>query len=199
MSKKIQIAGAVLAGGKSSRFGSDKSRLIIRGKPIVASLLDRLAAAGCRPLMIAGRVPPSGSNCVIPRSVVCIDDAIPNCGPMGGLQAAFSATDADAVFLLACDMPLISVALLRRICRAFQDGDAVVPVHNGKLEPLCAIYPRRILPMVECCIAARRLAMHDLVRAIQARLLDLSALANVEREFYNINTPQDYQRIGKKR
>ncbi len=200
----IRIAGVVLAGGKSSRFGSDKSQLVIGGKPIVQLQLEKLAKTGCEPLFVCTQK----SKLITPplhHSITSIQDFHPNLGPIGGLHAALkkitvaqSSLPVDAIFLLACDMPLISANTIRRILRAFQRCDAVVPTHDGNLEPLCAVYSRKILPAVESRIAARKLAMHDLAKSLTTHFFDVSTLANWEREFYNINTQKEYEQIRRK-
>ena len=201
------IAGVVLAGGKSSRFGSDKSQLIIKGKPIIQLQLEKLAKAGCTPLFVITHPKKRSDALTLPRSVTNLRDLHPNLGPIGGLHAAlhaiqprksFAATT-DAIFLLACDMPLITAKTMRKIIAAFEPHlDAVVPIHDGNLEPLCAVYSRRILPAIERRIAARKLAMHDLVKSLTTKYLDVSKLANCDREFYNVNTKEDYQQIRRK-
>ena len=218
MKTKIRIAGVVLAGGKSSRFGSDKSQLIVKGKPLVQLQLEKLAKAGCAPLFIVGcsgasmkrrsSLPTSALHRSAATPVAeMIRDLHPNLGPIGGLHAAllaiqprksFAATT-DAIFLLACDMPLITAKTMRKIIAAFEPHlDAVVPIHDGNLEPLCALYSRRVLPAIERRIAARKLAMHDLVKSLTTKYLDVSKLANCDREFYNVNTKEDYQQIRRK-
>ncbi len=185
----MEATGFVLAGGGSTRMGRDKALLPYRGTTLagyVASIVEQ--AAGSVALIGDAKRYHGIGYPVFP-------DAIPQCGPMGGIYTALSVTATDWNLVVACDMPMLSAALLRRLLEhAFQSpAQCVAGATGGELEPLCAIYHRRSLPALARAIADRRLKMRDLLSELECDrvlLAEPSTLANV-------NTPNDWVRFEK--
>ncbi|WBO24191.1 molybdenum cofactor guanylyltransferase [Sphingomonas abietis] len=102
----MRILGALLAGGQSRRFGSDKALALIDGRPMLDHVADRMRLQ-CEALVVIGRDWPG-----IPR----IDDRPePGLGPLGGLAGALghaSAHGYDAVLTSSCDLPALPPDLL---------------------------------------------------------------------------------------
>ncbi len=174
-------AGFVLAGGRSSRMGRDKALLPWRGRTLLEHVADVVREA-------AGSVTVIGHEAYrslgLPGLPV-ISDAIPDCGPLGGLFTAFQATDADRILLVACDMPEVTAELLRGLLRG--TGDAVVAEAGGRLHPLCAVYDRAIFPKVQDAIRGRSLKMHELLSHIKVQRWPVSDA----KLLINMNAPED--------
>ena len=111
--EKLEIC--ILAGGLSTRMGRDKTRLKIGPMTMLARVRQAAAAA-------------------LPANPVRVirKDIVPRCGPLGGIATALKKSGARAVLFLACDMPLVSPALLRRIVRASRDGERAVFAEQSK-------------------------------------------------------------------
>jgi molybdopterin-guanine dinucleotide biosynthesis protein A len=114
---------------------------------------------------------------------------------LGGIYTALSVSTADWNLVVACDMPGISAGALRGLVdsHAQVDRDCVMAVGPGREpEPLCAVYHRRCLPVLERAIRNKRFKMRDLVPELRAELrsLDKAALANV-------NTPEEWAEFEK--
>ena len=103
--ERTAIAGIVLAGGLSSRMGRDKALLPWRGKPLLLHMRDLLLAAGADPVRISGDYPAHGG----------LPDAVPRCGPLGGLHTAIAGLPDGPAWVLPVDMPRLSVALLHQL------------------------------------------------------------------------------------
>jgi molybdopterin-guanine dinucleotide biosynthesis protein A len=137
--------GFVLAGGRSSRMGTDKALVQFHGRPLLEIALATLQAAGL-PARIAGRrTPLSSLNPAIPDQ---IPDVIPESGPLGGIHAALSASTARWNLFLPVDMPLMPASLLRALLdRATLTAAPITALRlNGRLEPLPVVLDRAILP-----------------------------------------------------
>lgn len=186
----LDVTGVVLAGGESRRMGRPKAWLPgPDGRPLVEVALAALRAAGCREVLVAARDPAPFSALVPPPGVVL--DRAPGLGPLAGLEAALRAAPTAWVLAVACDMPHLDPALLRRIAEAALGAAppcaAVVPRVDGRAQPLHAAYHRRALPRVTAALEARALRLVDLAASLDALWLDLPRSPSFE----NWNTPDD--------
>jgi molybdenum cofactor guanylyltransferase len=119
-----------------------------------------------------------------------VPDKIENCGPLGGLYTALSITQAEWNLLVACDMPHVTAAFLNQLIEASEvsDADCLIPETDGKLDPLCAVYHRRVASAAESAIHRKLFKMQDFISTLRtchwpvrdARPLD------------NINTPSEW-------
>ncbi len=187
----LDVTGVVLAGGDSRRMGRPKAWLPgADGRPLVELALDALRAAGAREVVVAARDDAAPFARLAPAPAVVLDRG-QDLGPLAGLEAALRATTRAWVLVVACDMPHLDPALLRRIAdaalRARPGTLAVVPRVDGRAQPLHAAYHRGALPLVGAALDARALRLMDLVRALDPLWLDLPPSAS----FSNWNTPED--------
>jgi molybdopterin-guanine dinucleotide biosynthesis protein A len=136
----VKFAGVVLAGGKSSRFGSDKSLHKIDGRSLTARAAQTLLDAGCDPVLVLG--PPKDYG--LPKGVRRRKDKRPGLGPLGGLESALSALKRP-LLVLACDLPGMKAATLRRLGKALKGKDAVLAAGGGRQQPLAGAYHPRVL------------------------------------------------------
>lgn len=107
------VAGAVLAGGRSSRFGRDKAVEPVRGRPMAATVLAALELAGCQPVVLVGGEP--AALALLDREVV--PDLWPGEGPLGGVLTALRSLDADVV-VAACDLAVLDAATVAAVIAA---------------------------------------------------------------------------------
>ena len=141
----IQFAGVVLAGGRSTRMGADKAFLEWRGQRLIDRQLDLLCSLAPTEVLVSGRA--GVDYAATGARVVC--DAVPEQGPLGGLAAALQATTAPHVVLLAVDLPAMTRDFLRGLLTQCRPGVGVVAHTRDGWEPLAAVYPREILPLVD--------------------------------------------------
>lgn len=157
------MTGVVLAGGKSSRMGRDKAVLEFEGQ----TLQDR-----CVGVL---------REC-FPEVLVIREDDAPGLGPIGGLLTALRRSP--EVFVVACDMPFLDVALIREMAAKLPGYDAVaIPG-----EPLHAAYSARILPVVEAQIAVGDYSLRSLLSKLRVKTITGPVLINV-------NTPQEWEAL----
>ena len=185
----MKIGCAVLAGGKSSRMGTDKALLELNGETFMQML--------CREFddfeekMIA-----RGNRSEIPEvSWSCISDIYVNRGPIGGLHAVLSQMESDAVFCISCDMPLLQKSLVSLLFQYMKEGiDAVIAVtEDGRKHPLCGIYRKSVVGILEKQILSgnnRMMAALEQMQVTYVTILDADS-----RQLKNINTPEDYSAI----
>ena len=180
----MRASGFVLAGGASTRMGRAKALLPYRGTALVEYVAGAVREAAGGVTLIGD--PAQFSHLGLP----VLADEVPACGPAGGIYTALLRTVTDWNLILACDMPAVSAAVLRELLEEAEGSAAgciVAAGPGGWPEPLCAVYHRRCLPVLERAIEEKRLKMRDLVGEMGAHLVTLppSAVANV-------NTPAEW-------
>jgi FdhD protein len=189
MSDPIRFDAALLAGGRSSRLGRDKAFLDWRGQPLYVAQLRKLASLGPERLWLSTR--PEQPFPEVLEGVTRVVDAVPDLGPLGGLQSVLAASDAPFLLVLAVDLPKMEPAFLARLR---DEGAGTVPRSEQGWEPLAALYPRAgLLDLVEAFFAAGKRRLQDLLDEAAARGL-VKPLDLDERSaplFANLNTPDD--------
>jgi molybdopterin-guanine dinucleotide biosynthesis protein A len=180
---------AILAGGKSSRMGTDKAFTEFRGITMLRRSLD-LARSVTQNVCIAGSEQKFG------RYAPVVEDEIPDCGPLGGIHAALRSSHTDFNLILAVDMPFVSRSFLQYLISQAPTQPhvlAVVPRCNGRWQPLCALYRR---PFAIAAQQALRMGRNKIdllfdsksTQSIEQRELETAGFsADV---FRNINTPE---------
>jgi molybdopterin-guanine dinucleotide biosynthesis protein A len=178
------LAIVILAGGRATRFPG-KLEAPIDGEPLLARVYRHVRDIA--PTMIAGRDTFSDTlDAVLDCPIVV--DRWPDRGPLGGLLSAAYATGARRIFALAGDAPRVSGEIVYALVAARQDRDeAVVPEHDGRLEPLAALYDREALLREGWqCLQGEDRSMHALLARLLVRRVPLDA-----QPFANINTSAD--------
>lgn len=179
------ITGVVMAGGKSSRMGSDKGLVEFDGKPLVQYAIDSLKSV-CDNVLISTRNP-AYSQFGLPL----IADEIPDCGPIGGIYSALKASTTDQILVLACDMPFVTSETLLKLLAQNNCFECIVPRVAGKLEPLCSIYLKSLLCVIERNIRNGNFALNQLIMESNYCLIDFDEIVA---DFKNFNTLDDIKR-----
>jgi molybdenum cofactor guanylyltransferase len=180
----MQATGFVLAGGRSTRMGREKALLPYRGTTLVEHVAQAARSA-------VGSVTLIGDPAKFGHlGLRVIGDEGPSRGPASGIYTALRNTATDWNLVVACDMPAVSVEMLRAlVSQADTTGrDCVAAAGaDGQPEPLCAVYHRRCLPMLDAALRDKRLKMRDLLGEIGVHLLAVPTPA-----LANVNTPAEW-------
>ena len=186
------LKGLVLAGGQSRRFVSDKAAVVVLRKQSQLSYLFALLAEILPEVFVSVR-PEQGIDGLRAQYPQVVDMAV-GLGPTGGLLAAHTFDPEAAWLVVACDMPLLSRAVLQALLdgRNPQRGATAFVGSDGLPEPLCAIYEPATLAALQAGIAAGR----DV--AVPRSLLintDTTLLKNPAGSIYSFNTPDELARL----
>lgn len=187
------VSGAVLAGGRSSRFGRDKALLTVNGEPLLARAA-RLLGEFCDEVLVIGGPERQG---LVPHLRV-IPDERPGVGPLGGIATALRAMAGERLLVVATDMPLLSPAVLRLLVERSSGSDITVPVVEGRTQQLCAVYARSCLPVIDAQLARDDFAVAHLLAQLNVRYVDESELRALDPDldfFRNINHERDWQDV----
>jgi len=190
------LSGVVLAGGRNSRMGGiDKGQLLFQGLPLVSRTAGMLAGVFGEVVLVTNS---AEAYTGLPPGVLRIADLYPGRGPLAGVHAGLVRSSGEAACCVACDMPFLSAAFLRRLARRFLrlDCDVLLPRVGGEIEPLAAIYRRSLLPALEGLLAdGHGNSLRRLYPVVRTEYLELGQTAAVRRLFTNLNTPEDYRRL----
>lgn len=180
-----RAAAIVLAGGKSSRMGEDKSLLPIQGKPMIERLYENLRRNFDQVLISSGE-PEKYAFLGAP----VIPDKFPEQGPLMGIASAMAASTNETNFFIACDIPDPNLHIIRKMLRESEDCDAVVPVFGkDRAEPLFAVYKKKLLPLIQETLSLGKRRILDFFEYCDVKKLKMD-----ENEvIMNINTIEEYK------
>jgi molybdopterin-guanine dinucleotide biosynthesis protein A len=167
------VAGFVLAGGQSSRMGSDKALAEFASKPLVQVALELFAGA-----RISARI--AGSRSDLSSFATVIPDDYPDSGPMGGVVSALAVSSAEWNIFLPVDLPLMPPSMLACLLeRAMLTGAPVTATNrNGMLEPFPVVLQAGVFPLLAERLLSGSTACHQAWRTIPVELCsELDAVA----------------------
>jgi len=187
-----EFSGFVLAGGRSSRMGTDKAFLQLDGRSLLLRALGllRTLTPEVRIVGPASKFAPYGS---------VVEDLYPGRGPLAGIHAALSASATELNLILAVDLPFVTGSLLRFILEQAQASNAVVTVPRiaGGYQPLCAVYRPAFASVAQDAIETGNNKIDALFALTTTRVLEeneFGRFAFSAAMFENLNSPEDLRR-----
>ncbi len=191
-----RAAGVVVAGGRGRRMGQDKAQVLLDGQPMARRVGAALQAVAEEVFLVTNR-PGRHRNLGLPTR----HDLVPNLGPLGGLYTALVFSPHPWCLLAACDYPLLSPGTVRTLLARANDtlADAVVPVVDGRAQPLLAAYRNTCLPTVRDRLVRGRLKMVELFSVLDVDWLTMEYISTTggnRWSFLNVNTPEDHARAA---
>ncbi len=186
------ISAAIIAGGKSARFGASKVTAVYQNK----RLIDW--AAGLAEGIAGNIVIVSG-----PEEIKYFDhirsvrDKVTDRGPIGGIYTALACFPDKWIAVLPCDMPRLSVKVYQFMMKFRSDDQPVVAKSAKGIEPLVSIWPGNVLSTVEQSIREGNYSLHKLLSRLNAVQVDIPVnMPGYKPEyFYNVNTQEDLTRL----
>jgi molybdopterin-guanine dinucleotide biosynthesis protein A len=126
-----------------------------------------------------------------------IVDEIPNRGPVPALEQALREIRFDCAFVCSCDVPMVSGELARTLCEMLGDYDALIPQVDGKLQMLHAVYRKEVAQGLAAMRVRGEFRLREVLNFVKARIVPEDEIRALDPEllsFFNVNTPDDYQR-----
>lgn len=188
MDIKIKNAnGYILAGGKSSRMGTDKGLLHFEGKPMIQYVIEQM-----QPLF---------DNLVIVSNnpeyekfgLEVIPDLIKDIGPAGGIYTALNHSDCQLNFMVSCDMPFVTREAIDFIFKNQNESQIVLVENQGKLEPLFGIYSKDCEEKWLQLIQQNTIKLQQMVSNFKLKTIPVENSEIFAASFFkNINTQEDF-------
>ncbi|MFH1613146.1 MAG: molybdenum cofactor guanylyltransferase [bacterium] len=193
--KNINISGTILSGGKNSRMGQNKAFIEINGITIIERTINIFKEIFDEIIISTNSLQ---NFKLYENDVIIIPDIIKNFGPLSGIHSALSKTTKESVFFIACDMPFIQKDIILQIINCFNETicDCVVPKIGDSIEPLCAIYKKKINNDLQNFLKnTNNYAIKNFLKTIDVHYLDLENNFFSRKLFINLNAPSDLDKI----
>lgn len=183
-------AAVVLAGGKSSRMGTNKALLKINKEMMLEGVIKVLA--GTFPEIIIS----ANDNTYSGLKVKTVFDIFSDCGPLAGIHAGLMASSRKVNFFVACDMPFVDNRLAVYMVRLASGFDVVVPKIGAYHQPLFAVYSTNCIKAIERQLKSGRCKVDSFYNQVCTRFVgpeELQKFGDPETMFFNVNTPVDLE------
>lgn len=189
MAAVADLTAFVLAGGKSTRMGTDKAFIVLNGSTLLARMLD-LARSMTTDVRIVGQAEKFSNF------APTVEDVFPGCGPLAGIHAALRSSQTDRNLILAIDLPFLSRQFLDFLIMKSRASDANVTIARTVegWQPLCAVYRRAFADSAEAALRQGRYRIDPLFTDASTCVIrddDLRQQKLSPDLFRNLNTPED--------
>ncbi len=189
--EKRYFTGAVLIGGKSRRFGTDKVVCPVAEKPMAKKVIELVSRIFDGVILIGH-----------PRKELndykIIEDIVPDRGSLGGIFTALSVAKGEYVFVFGADMPFLNVELIKYMITVTDKHDIIIPRWSKGIEPLHAVYRKSLIPNIKSLIEKDYLKISTLIEMKDISTLEITeekirSFGDPEKIFFNVNTPDDFK------
>ena len=183
----------VLAGGKSTRMGTDKGLVLHLGKPFVVRIIEAIQSHSDSITIISNT---SNYNYL---GYPILEDLIKNKGPLAGIYTGLKHSSSQKNLFVSCDIPLLNNAVINYlISHADYSSDASVLIHNNNIEPLCGIYNKKITETLKSLIEEDKLSVISALQHLNVHYIDVSNVDGITPDsLKNINTKTELIEIEK--
>ena len=200
------ITGFILAGGKSTRMGTNKSLLRIGGKTIIEHVVNLMKDLFNELILITNQQDEFSF-----LNLTMLEDIYKNAGPLAGIHSALVHTQTEKNFIISCDMPLMSTDVIKYLVEYPTEKPITIARADGFIQQLCGVYYKSLVPFIEEIIknnstvgdernpeqGKRGCSVLELVKNVPATIID------IEKEyqdygpgtFYNMNRPEEFSFI----
>jgi molybdopterin-guanine dinucleotide biosynthesis protein A len=187
----MDITGIILAGGQSSRMGTDKGLQELCGRPLISYTIQVLTEL-CNTIIIS-----TSSDAYQSFGFKTVADEFPGIGPMGGIYSALKQSKTQKNLVLSCDLPFVTKELLSFILENSEGYQVAVPWQEEQhYEPLCGYYNLSVLDPIYAFVQKGNYKLPDLFEEINIHRLSIGSQLNFYQQnlFLNVNSKHDLSR-----
>ena len=189
MSNKNNITGIILAGGKSTRMGSDKGFVTYQNKPFIQHIIDTLQPLVSEIIIVSNN--PDYDVFKLKR----IDDVIKDAGPLAGIYTGLHHSKTEKNLVLSCDIPAINQDVLKQlILQKNEEIDVVQVESKGKTMPLIALYNKRCASTCLALLESGERRLRFLIKQLKSKTIVLDD--TLEKYTANINSQSDLKQLN---
>lgn len=188
MIEKSHITGIILAGGRSSRMGTDKGLLDLNGKTFLQYSMEALNPLVSKIMIISDNAAYDIFN------VERVEDIIKDSGPLAGIYTGLKKSNTEYNLVLSCDIPLVQSNVLKMLIEAENGHYDIVQIEsNGRDMPLIALYSKRCESVFLELLQNDERRLHVAVNQCQVKKVKLCEETEIFTK--NINTPEELKNL----
>lgn len=191
------LNGAVLAGGRSSRFGSNKALFAPDGETLINKAVDLLRPL-VKEVVVSASHANAGAYAFLGLDIV--EDQHSDCGPLGGLEALLDRCSKRWLLILTCDMPCVDSDMLRTMIDHVKQSGGSFENRNlpqaiawrrsdGSVSPFPLLIEKDALSVLRSRMNSGRRSMKGLLGALNTYYIIVPS----DRLLSNINRPEDWK------
>lgn len=182
----MQVTGIILSGGQSTRMGTDKALLLLKGKTLLENAIE-ICNPVCNEILI------SSNNSEHEKfGYKIVPDEFTNCGPLSGIYSALKKSQTEWNFIISVDAAFVKPDFIHTLLNNANNFDAVVPYHNFGKEPLISMYNKSGLRVMLEHLQSKNLKIHNLLNALNTKYINSQSWVEKFPEiFRNLNRPDD--------
>lgn len=193
--KKFGTA-AILCGGKSSRMGFDKSKIVVNDKLLIEEIADRINILFDDIVFIT-----NDKNKFNTKHRV-VEDEIKEVGPCGAIYTALNNSCSKYVFVMACDMPFLDIKYIEFLKNKLDrlNSDCLITKRGNFYEPLCSFYSVDMKDIFLKNIINNKYKIMDAVLSSNAQFtsdLEVEEFASKDDIFANLNYSKDLNLLNR--
>ena len=196
----------ILAGGKSTRMGTNKSLLRIGGITIIERVVNLMKGLFQDVLLITNQTEEFSF-----LKIMMLEDIHKNTGPLAGIHSALVDTKTEKNFIISCDMPLMTGEVIKYLVDYPTERPITIARADNFIQQLCGVYYKSLVPFIESIIESnkkgadernpeqskRGCSVLELVKNVPAEIIDIEKEFSDYKPgtFYNMNRPEEFNYI----
>lgn len=188
MDNQKEITAIVLAGGKSSRMGSEKGLVLLDNKPFVEHILEAVEPLVTKTIIV------SGNSSYDRYANKRVEDIVQDAGPIAGIHSGLTHSATENNIIISCDVPFVTTKLLKKLIKyTEEDFDIVQLEGKGETIPLIALYKKRCVVVCMDLLIKNERRLRKLIINAKTKTIKVS-----EQELFfvsNINTITDLKNV----
>jgi len=182
------ITGIIIAGGKSSRMGSDKGFLLLNDSTFMSSIIENM-----KPL-VHDIIIVSDTTTYDKFGYKRVQDIIKDAGPLAGLYTGLYHSETEYNLVVSCDIPLIKTFVLQQLIEGFDvEFDVIQLQSQSRTMPLIALYKKQCLHTFFKLLQSNERRLRFAVEQLNTKTIKLDS--NLDKYVQNINTPEQLNEI----
>lgn len=185
----------VLAKGKKSRrLNLDKALLKIKNKTVIEQLLEKIEGLFAKIYLVT--TSPEKFKFLERKKLQIIKDEL-ECGPLGGIFLGLKTSDSFYNFVIGVDLVFLDQRLLSCLMKKEKNYQALIPGDQESPQPLCGIYTKSVLPVLERKITEKEYKLRGIFPEIKTEYVsekELERFGDPEALFFNLNTLKDLEK-----
>jgi molybdopterin-guanine dinucleotide biosynthesis protein A len=201
------ITGVILAGGKSTRMGTNKSFLTLGSITVIERVVNLMKSLFSSVILITNQNEEYSF-----LNLPMYEDIYKGIGPLAGIHSVLINSSTEKCFIISCDIPLITTEVIKYIVEFPTQKPIIIARADNFIQQLCGVYSKSLLPVIVNIVdennnlpdekrnpeqQKRGCRVLQLVKTVDSEIIDIEKEYEdyIPGTFYNMNNPEEYKYI----